>query len=142
MGVVPLWVLPGVWDRFVQRFTVDSKKLEHACRMIDVAFLLFWSGVGGQSCSHFLASAVTLRVHSTHMQGMWAFCIRIITVALGRHFLFGYFNSQRRLYRACYGQLKRGDLALWILRGGVSITSLRPVYRLYSYMEPLGKEID
>ena len=42
---------------------VGSKKLEHACRMMDAGVPSFFGfGVGGRSCPNFLASTVAARL--------------------------------------------------------------------------------
>ena len=49
-----------------QECTVDSKKLEHGCRKIYAGFPSFLGfGVGGWSCSNFLASALS----NTYFEG-------------------------------------------------------------------------
>ena len=50
---------PDISDSKCRGITVDSKKLEHGCRMMYAGCSSFFGfGAGGRSCSNFLASTV------------------------------------------------------------------------------------
>ena len=66
---------------------VDSRKLEHGCKMMYAGFLVFlWFGVGGRSCSSFLGSTVVLQPNTLTLgfccDGFWGLDSRVANLGV------------------------------------------------------------